>query len=107
MIPISCTENSFVQIIDSDGVVWRFKPMSGELEDKIESYWSNLRNESGINTLSSRDVVDAVLIGCEDPQGRFTLPKENPSKALTAPERNEIISLWYKANVLSTEEKKS
>jgi hypothetical protein len=107
MIPVS--SKGYVEHTDIDGVVWKFKPKAGDTEDQLITFFDNKETTHTGLVKTGRDLIDYILIGWSDPlkKGMPEYPKDKkPSLLFTAEERNQIISFWYAANALSTEEKK-
>lgn len=95
MIPLSSRE--FVEHTDKDGMVWRFKPKSGTLENELLKLW-----EKGIDIeeMGKRReaFIEKILIS----------PIDEYKKAdYYSDEKVKIIGFWNECNRLAVEEKKS
>lgn len=95
MIPISSKE--FVEIKDSDGTQWRFKPKSGTLETEMYLIWENEISQEDSNKRLDAFMEKIVLS-----------PIDEYKKAdYNSHEKCKIINLWNTANRLEVEQKKS
>jgi hypothetical protein len=107
MIPVS--SKGFVQYEDEDGVIFKFKPKSGDVEDKLMTYYANDDKDLVKVINSAKELFNFVLLGWEDVKnvGMPSYPKDkNAAKLFTPDERTQILQYWHKANVLTPVEKK-
>jgi hypothetical protein len=96
VIPI--TSREYVEHTDTDGIVFRFVPKSGELEQEmLDIYKGCAENDTMYSRIS--EFIDRILL----------LPKYDkvPSKVFNTQEKFLLLELWHKANKIAVEEKKS
>jgi hypothetical protein len=90
MIPVSSKE--FVDIKDSDGMTFKFKPKSGTMETELFNVY-----EEGLDVKEQRkrfdDFFNKILI--------------SPLADYNSDEKVRIITFWHDANKLIVEQKKS
>jgi hypothetical protein len=90
MIPVSSKEK--VQFVDSDSVVWVFKPKTGSLEKEMfDIYDEKLDYKDRLKVIDA--FIENILI--------------SPKADYNSDEQAEIIKFWNQANRLTPEEKKS
>jgi hypothetical protein len=90
MIPVSSKES--IEYVDSDKVVWKFKPKTGSLEKEMFGiYNENIDYKARLTVVDA--FIDKILI--------------TPKADYNSDEQAEIIKYWNLANRLTTEEKKS
>ena len=90
MIPVSSKES--IEYVDSDKVVWKFKPKTGSLEKEMFGiYDENIDYKARLTVVDA--LIDKILI--------------TPKADYNSDEQAEIIKYWNLANRLTTEEKKS
>jgi hypothetical protein len=90
MIPVSSKES--IEYVDSDKVVWKFKPKTGSLEKEMFGiYDENIDYKARLTVVDA--FIDKILI--------------TPKADYNSDEQAEIIKYWNLANRLTTEEKKS
>jgi len=90
MIPVSSKES--IEYVDSDKVVWKFKPKTGSLEKEMFGiYDENIDYKARLTVVDA--FIDKILI--------------SPKADYNSDEQAEIIKYWNLANRLTTEEKKS
>jgi hypothetical protein len=99
VIPVASRE--YVEYTDTDGIVFRFVPKSGELEMESFDLFRKSETEEAAGELYKRinAFVDKILLA----------PKYHKaaSLVLNTQEKYTILDFWHKANRISTEEKKS
>jgi hypothetical protein len=90
MIPVSSKES--VEYVDSDKVVWKFKPKTGSLEKEMFNiYDENIDFKTRLKVFDA--FIEKILI--------------SPKADYNSEEQSEIIKFWIQANKLTVEEKKS
>jgi vancomycin resistance protein YoaR len=91
MIPVSSRE--FVEYKDDDGMVFRFKPKSGTLENEL---WSVYDENSDQKAQRNRfdEFFNKILISPKDAD-------------YNSDEKVKIVKFWHDANRLAVEQKKS
>jgi len=90
MIPVSSKES--IEYVDSDKVVWKFKPKTGSLEKEMFGiYDENIDYKARLTVVDA--FIDKILI--------------SPKADYNSDQQAEIIKYWNLANRLTTEEKKS
>ena len=95
MIPIAARE--YVEYTDTDGVVMRFLPKSGEIEQEMFDLYKDGTDDDRYSKINA--FVDKILLA----------PKYDkaPSKVFNTQEKFMLLELWHKANKITVEEKKS
>ncbi len=96
MIPISARE--YVEYTDTDGIVFKFKPKSGLLEQEMFDIYKK-DSEADAQYVRINTFIDKILIA----------PKYDgkPSDVFNTQEKFMLLELWHKANKITVEEKKS
>lgn len=96
MIPISARE--YVEYTDTDGIVFRFVPKSGEIEQEMFDIYKNA-DKADEQYAKINVFIDKILLA----------PKYDkaPSKVFNTQEKYMLLELWHKANKITVEEKKS
>ena len=109
MIPLSAREN--VTLTDEDGVVWTFKPKTGDNERELMAFMEEGFSDFNVARLDKLgDFFDRVVVSWKDEKGR--MPKiaegKKPSSLFAIEEKINVLGdLWNRANRLTKEEKKT